>query len=79
MYYLAIAHYAPDADRPVMFLHDPADPAAQRQLAKFPRIWLIGPNVVQDTSRYLPGWKSVFSRGFPNSGSIAELENPQKR
>jgi uncharacterized membrane protein len=77
MYYLAVAHYAPNADRPVMFLDDPATPNAQRQLAKFSRIWLIGPNVVQDTSKYLPGWNSVFSRGFPNSGSIAELEKPQ--
>jgi Dolichyl-phosphate-mannose-protein mannosyltransferase len=78
MYYLAIAHYAPDANRPVMFLDKPADPAAQRQLAKFPRIWLIGPDVLDDTPRYLPGWNSTFSRGFPNSGTIAELEHRVK-
>jgi hypothetical protein len=76
IFYLDIAHYAPSSQRPVMFLENPADENAQRQLAKFPRIWLIGPNVQEDTTKYLPGWKSTFSRGFINAGSIAELVNP---
>ena len=76
MYYLAFAHYARDSHRPVMFLNSPADSAALDQLMKFQHVWLIGPNAGTDDSIYLPGWTSLFSRGYPNSGSIAELARP---
>ncbi len=76
IYYLDIAHYAPSSQRPVMFLENPADESAQRQLEKFHTIWLIGPSVQEDTTKYLPGWRSTFSRGFINAGSIAELKTP---
>jgi len=74
MYYLAVAHYARWSHRPIMFLTQPADAAAERQLSKFPKVWLIGPSAGQDGAIYLPGWSVLFNRGFPNSGSIAEME-----
>jgi hypothetical protein len=73
MYYLAFSHYAENSRRPVMFLNSPADPPALGQLAKYPRAWLIGPEAGTDGAKYLPGWRATFSRGFPNSGSIAEM------
>jgi uncharacterized protein YciI len=74
MFYLAVAHYDRDSHRPIMFLTHPADAAALRQLSKFPRLWLVGPNAGQDGPKYLPGWTALFCRGFPNSGVIAELQ-----
>ncbi|MGD0541481.1 MAG: glycosyltransferase family 39 protein [Tepidisphaeraceae bacterium] len=73
MYYLAFSHYAEDSRRPVMFLNGPADSRALEQLAKYPTVWLIGPSAGADGMKYLPGRKLTYSRGFPNSGSIAEL------
>ena len=74
MYYLAVAHYARESHRPIMFLTQPADAAAERRLSKFPKLWLIGPNAGQDGPVYLPGWNVLFNRGFPNSGTFAEME-----
>ncbi|MGD0767789.1 MAG: glycosyltransferase family 39 protein [Tepidisphaeraceae bacterium] len=79
MYYLAVAHYARSSHRPIMFLTQPADPAAERQLSKFRKIWLVGPSAGQDGADYLPGWSVLFNRGFPNSGSIAEMEKAGRR
>src|SRR5208337_606983 len=79
MYYLAVAHYARSSHRPIMFLTRPADAAAERQLSKFPKVWLIGPSAGHDADVYLPGWHVSFNRGFPNSGSIAELEKAARR
>jgi uncharacterized membrane protein len=72
MYYLAFSHYEENSHRPVMFLTKP-DPRALPQLSKYSTVWLIGPSAGEDAAEYLPGWKVTFSRGFPNSGSIAEL------
>jgi hypothetical protein len=72
MYYLDFSHYEENSRRPVMFLTRP-DPRALTQLSKYSKVWLIGPSAGEDAAEYLPGWKITFSRGFPNSGSIAEL------
>jgi uncharacterized membrane protein len=73
MYYLAVAHYARDSHRPIMYLTGPADAAALRQLARLKRVWLVGPTAEYDVSMYLPGWQSVYSRGFFNCGSFTEM------
>jgi uncharacterized membrane protein len=72
MFYLAFSHYEENSRRPIMFLTDP-DPRALMQLDHHNTIWLIGPSAGSDAAKYFPGWKVTFSRGFPNSGSIAEL------
>jgi hypothetical protein len=79
MYYLGFAHYARNSHRPIMYLNAPADSAALRQLEGFKRVWMVGPTPELDLSTYLPGWRPVLSRGFPNCGSFTEmtpLENP---
>lgn len=76
MFYLAFAHYARDSHRPIMYLNSPADPAALAQLAKFKKVWLVGPAAFVDGPAYLPGWAGVFARGYPASGSIAEMVPP---
>jgi hypothetical protein len=79
MYYLGFAHYARNSHRPIMYLNGPADPAALAQLKGFKRVWLIGSTPESDLSIYLPGWHSVFSRGYHNCGSFTEMtpsENP---
>lgn len=74
MYYLAFSHYAQNSRRPVMFLNGPADAAALETLAKYPRLWLVGPDAAADGKDYLRGWKVKLSKWFPNSGSMAEME-----
>jgi hypothetical protein len=73
MYYLDFAHYAPNSHRPIMYLNAPADSAAMRQLNGFEKVWLVGPSAEKDGSSYLPGWSVISSKGFPNSGSFAEM------
>ena len=73
MYYLAFAHYARSSHRPIMYLNAPADPAAQRQIEGFKKVWLVGPTMDSDLANYLPGWVPVFSRGYPGSGSFTEM------
>jgi uncharacterized membrane protein len=77
MYYLGFSHYAQQSRRPIMFLNEPADAGALAQLEKYPRIWLIGPSAGDDGPMYLRGWRVHFSRGFPNSGSVAEMGHGQ--
>jgi len=77
IFYLAFSHYAQNSHRPVMFLNQPADAGALEQLSKCPKAWLIGPTAGTDGPQYLSGWKATFSRGFPNSGSIAEMVRQQ--
>ena len=79
MYYLAFSHYAPNSQRPVMFLNGPADAKALNALAKYPRVWLVGPAAASDGPDYLRGWNVMLSRWFPNGGSLAELrKSPRK-
>jgi hypothetical protein len=73
MYYLDFAHYAPDSTRPIMYLREPADDAALRQLKPYRRIWLVGPAPSDNKTNLLPGWRAVSSQWFLASGGFVEM------
>jgi hypothetical protein len=72
-WYMAFDHYVPSSCRPIMMLNGPADENALRQLSKYPRVWLIGPNPMQDAAKLLPGWKGQWPRNYPGGGGVEEL------
>jgi hypothetical protein len=73
MTYLAFSHYVRDSHRPIMFLTQPANGQSLDLLAKYPRIWLIGPNAAGDYQTLLPGWKKTIATASPNTETICGL------
>jgi uncharacterized membrane protein len=72
-WFMAFDHYVPDSQRPIMMLKGPADQSALRQLAKYPRVWLIGPDPLRDGGTILPGYSGRWVKGYPLSGGVEEM------
>ena len=55
--YTVYRHYAPDSNRPVMFLRDasPSD-TTLHDLAHRPHVWVVGASPDDDTGHFFPGW-----------------------
>jgi hypothetical protein len=70
--YIALMHYVPDSQRPILMLARPADASVLRQLSGFNRIWLIRPMAAPQID-WLPGWIVLKSTARPDAAFVLEM------
>ncbi len=73
LWYLPLNHYYPQSHRPIMMLYHEADPVTLAQLAKYPRVFVIGAQPEIDGPALLPGWKVENAMGMRYAGSVVSM------
>lgn len=74
--YFVISHYTGPWKRPVIFLMNPPGSEIQSQLARAPRVWMVGHAAISETDRLLPGWKVAAVRGVGRKNFVWLLKPP---
>jgi uncharacterized membrane protein len=74
--YIVYRHYAPQSDRPVMFLKDQRPDAATLAELAHRHVWMLGGDVEFDTHRFFPGWTFSYPLRVSATSQIWQIFPP---